>query len=171
QRRVEDATRAAQGSGREVEVGPRCRGAYARPSMALDASDWERLKLLREAFLAERPPGAALPDYWRDGHDLKLYDRLFAARIGWKWDAVCAELRERAPGWGRARILDFGCGTGIALRRYLAHFGDGDAPIEELLLFDRSRAAMEFAAQSLESSGAALTTRVPITLVRDPATV
>ena len=54
---------------------------------------------------------------------LEDYDRTFATRIGWKWDFVLSRLKE--SGWRYdedTSLIDFGCGTGIASRRYLHYF-------------------------------------------------
>jgi len=56
--------------------------------------DWAALDRLRAIFLRGEP--AAEP-YWRDAGDLAAYDATFGERIGWKWDAALAELRQR--GW------------------------------------------------------------------------
>ncbi len=104
-----------------------------------------RLHRLRELFLAEDRGDGAMPDYWRDDDDLRAYDRVLAARIGWKWDAALAECEDR--GWrhdAQATVLDFGCGTGIAARRFARRFG-----AREVLCHDRAPAAMRFAARAL----------------------
>jgi SAM-dependent methyltransferase len=106
----------------------------------LGAADWERLHGLRARFL--EGGGAVRADYWRDERDLELYDAVYAARIGWKWDALLAELAWR--GWSppSGRVLDWGCGSGIAGRRFGAHFGwDG----RSLALHDRAPGAAAFA--------------------------
>ena len=74
------------------------------------------LERLRGRFLA---PDTRAGDYWRSEEELALYDSTFGERIGWKWDAVLSELSVR--GWqpqGR-RLVDWGCGSGIASRRVL----------------------------------------------------
>lgn len=112
-----------------------------------------RIQRLRELFLDEERGPAALRDYWRDPADLAAYDRVLAARIGWKWDAALAECRDRGfPRADSLRVLDFGCGTGIAARRFVAAFG-----AREVLCHDRSPLAMAFAADALrtESPGTA----------------
>lgn len=111
-----------------------------RPS----SDEQERIARLRELFLDETRGDRSLRDYWRDDADLSAYDRVLAARIGWKWDAALAECEER--GFARAAgetVLDFGCGTGIAARRFARRFGAG-----EILCHDRSPAAMAFAART-----------------------
>lgn len=116
----------------------------------LTAADWSRLHELRGDFLdaGERWPGLGLPDYWRDRRDLELYERTFAQRIAWKWLGVLRELavRDRVPPPGS--VLDWGCGTGIASRTYLAELGVTSA--RPLMLWDRSRAALEFAEEELQ---------------------
>lgn len=97
------------------------------------------LRGLRERFLKEHAEGA---DYWAGEQELALYDATFGERIGWKWDAVLGELSAR--GWTprSRRVLDWGCGSGIAGRRVLAHWPG----FEALALHDRSARAMRFAA-------------------------
>ncbi|MGA0058817.1 MAG: small ribosomal subunit Rsm22 family protein [Planctomycetota bacterium] len=85
--------------------------------------DLARLRRLREVFLDATDRPRAVTAYWDSDEDLAAYDAVFAARIGWKWDAALVDARARgfAPG-ERLRVLDFGCGTGIAARRFAAHF-------------------------------------------------
>jgi len=103
--------------------------------------DWEALRRLRARFLqfSEAPGGG---DYWRSERELASYDATFAERIGWKWDTVLAELQAR--GWTppAGTVLDWGCGTGVAGRRVVAQWPD---QCRRLLLWDRSRAAQQFA--------------------------
>ncbi|MGK0156931.1 MAG: SAM-dependent methyltransferase, partial [Neolewinella sp.] len=104
-----------------------------------------RITRLREMFLEERRGKRALDDYWRDPKDVEAYDAVLAERIGWKWDAALAECLDR--GFERADkqvVLDYGCGSGIAVRKFAAHFGAG-----EVLLYDRSMHAMNFAAKRI----------------------
>jgi ribosomal protein RSM22 (predicted rRNA methylase) len=98
------------------------------------------LRELRERFLAGTA-GAA--DYWQSPEHLELYDTTYAGRIGWKWDAVINELRLR--GWRprSTRVLDWGCGTGVAHRRVLAAWPQ----FTSLALHDRSPRARIFAAE------------------------
>ena len=104
------------------------------------AIDWKALERLRAAFLAGT---AGENDYWRSESDLASYDATFAQRIGWKWDYVLAELQRR--GWSPApgTLMDWGCGSGIAHRAFLDHFGTEQ--FNELRLWDRSPLAMRFA--------------------------
>src|SRR5262249_47434333 len=105
--------------------------------------DWAGLKALRETFLSEKP--SASGDYWESPEQLEAYDSTFGARIGWKWDAVLRELKGR--GWHpeeAVSVVDWGCGTGIASRRFLDAFGE--YPVH---LFDRSRLAVKFAADKI----------------------
>jgi len=102
------------------------------------AQEVAALKRLRERFL-NRTAGER--DYWRSEDELALYDSTFAERIGWKWDAVIAELARR--GWAprSRRLIDWGCGSGIAGRRVLAAWPQ----FEQLALHDRSPLAVAFA--------------------------
>jgi len=101
------------------------------------------LRQLRERFLAGTA-GAA--DYWQTPEHLELYDSTFAERIGWKWDAVIDELGRR--GWQprSTRVLDWGCGTGIAHRRVLAAWPQ----LKALALHDRSPRARMYAAEKAQ---------------------
>ncbi|MBL8727500.1 MAG: hypothetical protein JNM25_03645 [Planctomycetes bacterium] len=106
-----------------------------------------RITRLRELFLDEDRGARALADYWRNEADVAAYDAVLGARIGWKWNAALAECRDR--GWPRADdqvVLDFGCGSGIAARRFVHWFG-----AREVLCHDRSRVAATFAAQAVRA--------------------
>ena len=104
--------------------------------------DWKALERLRAAFI---DGSAGQADYWRSESDLETYDQTFAQRIGWKWDYVLGEAKRR--GWlpPVGDILDWGCGTGIASRKFLEHF----TGVCRLYLCDRSPLAMKFAARHL----------------------
>ncbi len=104
--------------------------------------DWKALERLRAAFLQGT---AGHADYWRSEHELAGYDATFAQRIGWKWDYVLAELSRR--GWTPppGELLDWGCGSGIAGRAFLDHFGVKS--VAGLNLWDRSALAMRFAGE------------------------
>jgi hypothetical protein len=104
--------------------------------------DWQALERLRETFLSG---SGGDRDYWQRDADVASYDATFAQRIGWKWDHVLAELARR--GWRpppRAGLLDWGCGSGIAARAYLDHFGP--EAVTQAHFWDRSPRAMRFAA-------------------------
>lgn len=94
---------------------------------------------LREGFLSGT---AGEHDYWRTPEDLELYERTFAQRIGWKWDAVLGELEGR--GWlpPSRKLVDWGCGTGIASRRVVAHW---QGAFDSVVFSDRSALARGFA--------------------------
>jgi len=104
---------------------------FTKPELAV-------LGALRARFLDGSNAGGA---YWKNETDLALYDGSFGERIGWKWDAVLAELQAR--GWRPAArsLVDWGCGSGIAGRRVLAAW-EG---FEKLTLTDVSPLAMRFA--------------------------
>jgi len=108
--------------------------------MKWDEIDWSALERMRTAFL-QSTAGAA--DYWQSESDLMSYDATFAQRIGWKWDYVLAELKRR--GWSppHGEVLDWGCGSGIAGRAFLDHFGDKS--VTGLRLWDRSALAVAYA--------------------------
>ena len=108
--------------------------------MNWSAIDWKALERMRAAFLGGT---AGRADYWQSESDLTSYDATFAQRIGWKWDYVLAELQRR--GWTPAKgtLMDWGCGSGIAHRAFLDHFGK--EAVTDLRLWDRSVLAMRFA--------------------------
>jgi SAM-dependent methyltransferase len=106
-----------------------------------------RIHRLRELFLDEERGSRPLADYWRNEADVAAYDRVLGARIGWKWDAALAECRDRGlPRADDQVVLDFGCGSGIAARRFVHWFG-----AREVLCHDRSRTAATFAAKSVRA--------------------
>jgi ribosomal protein RSM22 (predicted rRNA methylase) len=98
------------------------------------------LRGLRERFLTGM---AGQRDYWKSPGELALYDATFAERIGWKWDAVLAELAARNWQPQSRHVLDWGCGSGVAGRRVLAQWPH----LESLALHDRSPLARRFAAE------------------------
>ena len=110
--------------------------------MDWESIDWTSLERLRRGFLAG---SAGQSDYWRSDRDLFSYDQTYAQRIGWKWDYVLEDLARR--GWSPpvGGVLDWGCGSGIAGRAYIARFGH--ETVTELVLADRSALAMAFAKQ------------------------
>jgi hypothetical protein len=121
-----------------------------------------RITRLRELFLEEQQSKRTIADYWRDARDIEAYDAVLAARIGWKWDAALRECADR--GFDRADdqvVLDYGCGSGVAARRFVTHFGAG-----RLWLHDRSPHAMAFAQESLAATAPSVSSG-PLKDVRD----
>ncbi len=111
-------------------------------AMDWQSIDWKALERLRSVFL-DGTAGAR--DYWRNDRDLESYDQTFGQRIRWKWNYILKELQRR--GWEppRGEAVDWGCGSGIATRAFLEHFGMELA--SKLVLWDRSPVAMQFAAR------------------------
>lgn len=109
---------------------------------SMTAADWRRLRVLRERFLAD-----ASEEYWTE-RDLELYDATFAQRIGWKWAGVLDCLTRARWKPASARMLDWGCGTGIASRAVAAWSEIGEAEA-----FDQSARAASFAVRALERCG------------------
>lgn len=103
------------------------------------AEEIRTLTRLRDGFLSG---SAGAQDYWAGEHELSLYERTFAQRIGWKWDAVLSELTLRQWKPPARRLVDWGCGTGIASRRVLEQWPEH---FETLVLSDRSPRARAFA--------------------------
>ena len=114
----------------------------------------QTLARLRDGFLSGNA-GAA--DYWKSARDVELYDRTFAQRIGWKWEAVLGELSLR--GWRPSSdvLVDWGCGSGIASRTVLAHW---PGRFRRVHLLDRSPLALGYAAAALRKSAPGVEVRV-----------
>jgi ribosomal protein RSM22 (predicted rRNA methylase) len=114
-------------------------------NISKNSIDWETLRRLRARFLDGKPG----EDYWRSPRELESYDATFAERIGWKWDAVIAELKQR--GWAPPgnTVFDWGCGTGVAGRRVLSAWPD---QLDSLLVWDRSAKAIDFATRRARAS-------------------
>ena len=76
------------------------------------ARELARLRQLRETlpFMGDRPDDEEAPRYRRDVEDIELSRRMFAARIGWKWDAVLPEVPERSRSELRIALLDYDYG-------------------------------------------------------------
>jgi len=107
------------------------------------------LKNLRAHFLSETP--GLKTDYWENTEQLEQYDETFAQRIGWKWDAVLNELFDLGwtPGPDKPRVLDWGCGTGIASRKLLSRFSP--ELFSGVHYWDRSRLARDFTKKKLSA--------------------
>lgn len=110
------------------------------------AHDFERLERLRDAFLAGRGRSP-----WRDRRDLAVYDATFGQRIAWKWRAVLDELVLRGFKPPSGVIVDWGAGTGIASRTWLARFA---APAGEVHVHDASPLAVAYARDLLAAEHA-----------------
>ena len=113
--------------------------------MNLESLDWAALERLRAAFLSGSAGKAA---YWTSMTDLASYDATFAERIGWKWDAVLAELCQ--AGWMPpvGAVYDLGCGSGIAGRRLMRTWGR--ERLQALRVSDRSPLAEQFAIEAAQ---------------------
>jgi len=112
-------------------------------------AELDRLRLLRTTFLSyELRPGAG-DEYWESEDQLRLYDETFARRIAWKWEAVLGELALRGRLPGGKTVLDWGCGTGVAARAFLAAQEGvaGQKGVERVHLVERSPLALAFAAK------------------------
>lgn len=100
--------------------------------------DWRILDRLRDKFLSG---DAANGPYWETHADLAHYDLTYAERIGWKWDHVLRELKQR--GWTPApgAVVDWGCGSGVAHRRVADCW---PAQVESIEVIDHSLLAERY---------------------------
>lgn len=113
-----------------------------------DDADWQALAQLRAHFLGGR--NATPFDYWRERRLCELYDATFARRIAWKWRAALGEMGRRGVLPRVARVLDWGCGSGVASREFQrAHRERHGVDVGRVQLWDRSALAREFAAERL----------------------
>lgn len=108
--------------------------------------NWEILEQLRNRFLSENFSTEA---YWSNLEILTQYDHTFGQRIGWKWDSVLSELKSKnsLDGFKSIQLIDWGCGTGIASRKFLEHFGGPS--LRQVFLVDKSPLAVQFAKESI----------------------
>jgi ribosomal protein RSM22 (predicted rRNA methylase) len=115
------------------------------------AAEVKDLHRLRQLFL-EAPTQDSVSDYWSDVSLLGLYDETYGRRIGWKWNAVFRELQQRQ--WvvpsSINRIIDWGCGSGIASESLFSQFLTQDTSSYEVVLSDRSQKARSFAAEKIK---------------------
>ena len=104
--------------------------------------DWNTLDELRTSYLTGT---AGETDYWKTEALLRGYDATFARRIAWKWQWVFGELDRR--GWTppAGTILDYGCGTGVAVREFMAKYPG----FTSVALHDKSPRALKFATETL----------------------
>lgn len=134
--------------------------------MNWDAIDWTTLDEMRTAFLTGT---AGAVDYWQSESQLAAYDATFAQRIGWKWDYVLAELTRRGWSLPNGEVLDWGCGSGIAGRALLDHFGT--KPVTALRVLDRSPLAMSFATRRAQEKYPDLNIRAAVETSTPPTTL
>ncbi len=108
--------------------------------------NWSILDRLRDGFLSGT---AAHGPYWGSQDDLAHYDFTYGERIGWKWDHVLGELTRR--GWNppTGLTLDWGCGSGVALRRVLRAWPELADPGRAVRVWDHSLFARNYALERL----------------------
>lgn len=120
--------------------------------------DWNTLEELRTSYLNGT---AGVEDYWKTDALLRGYDATFARRIAWKWHWVFSELDLR--GWSppAGTVVDYGCGTGVAVREVMIKYPD----LTSVALHDRSPRALKFATETVrrEFPGAVVSPRLPDT--------
>lgn len=106
--------------------------------------DWEDLAELRAAYL-EGTAGVA--DYWASDSLVRAYDATFARRIAWKWHHVFRDLARLSWTPPQGAVHDWGCGTGVAAREWLGHFGTEG--VGQVSASDRSARAQRFATEAV----------------------
>ena len=123
-----------------------------RADIELRPEDWEELKRLRQTFLSES--FSSQKNYWGSTQLLQLYHQSFAQRIGWKWDSVLRELKEKNVFQKDVPrvLIDYGCGTGIASQKIINSLGEG--VVSSVYFGDKSSAAVRFAMKTLSDSHA-----------------
>ncbi len=115
--------------------------------MSSTVTDWQILDRLRQNFISTaRTQGA----YWTSEDDLEHYHRFFAARIGWKWEAAIRQAQQKGWQLNCDKLLDWGCGTGIATLTILDE--DEAQQIKEVTLWDHSPLAKSFAKARIEEA-------------------
>lgn len=112
--------------------------------MDWNAIDWAVLERLRAHFL-DREAGSG--PYWQNSRDLEMYDFTFGRRIAWKWAAVLERLFRHRWHPPASRLIDWGCGSGIAARSMLAYAPRGT--FDDVNLWDHSPSATSFAASRI----------------------
>ena len=99
---------------------------------------WESLKRIRSLYLK----GGGIADYWSSPEILEAYHQTFGQRILWKWQSVLGRMEGFFPAVTKQlRVLDWGCGTGVAGQAFLERFSSLVATITP---YDRSRLSMGF---------------------------
>lgn len=117
--------------------------------------DWSALDRLRDGFLHGK---AAHGPYWKSTSALASYDLTYGERIGWKWNHVLRELQMRQWAPQVRTILDWGCGSGIASRRAISHFGAEN--FDTLYLWDHEPIATDYAASTARQDYPELDTQI-----------
>jgi hypothetical protein len=111
--------------------------------MTWEELDWPALDRLRDGFLHG---AAATGPYWSNAEALANYDFTYGERIGWKWDQVLRELRQRRWTPASRQVFDWGCGSGVANRRVISFFAAEN--FDALTVWDHSPLATDFAADA-----------------------
>ena len=109
--------------------------------------EWKKLKEIRLSYLNSTN---TIDNYWSDEALVGAYDKTFAQRIGWKWDAVLAQLQKKFEFNTALSVDDWGCGSGIASRKFFHYFPEN---ISEINPTDRSPKAVAYAKKKLIEIG------------------
>jgi hypothetical protein len=123
--------------------------------MKVSGHQWQKLRELRKFFLSAQPNRAS---YWDSEKTLELYDQTLAIRIGWRWDAVLAQLRMLSWQPPEKVLLDWGCGSGIGARKSLSAFPH----FERVHLTDLSPQAERYAAKTVQTDFPSVSVRTGV---------
>ena len=123
--------------------------------MSGEKIDWDRLARLSKRFLEiEEDSGV----YWDSAEDLAQYHRFFVQRFGWKWRDTFRQAKQAGWHLRSNRVVDWGCGTGIASLTLLEKIESQG--IESVTLWDHSRLATSFAKDALKTRFPSLTVKI-----------
>ena len=123
--------------------------------MSAEKIDWDRLARLRKRFLEiEEDPGV----YLDSAEDLAQYHRFLGQRIGWKWRDALRQAKQAGWHLRSNRVVDWGCGTGIASLTLLEKIESQG--IESVTLWDHSRLATSFAKDAFKTRFPSLTVKI-----------
>jgi len=106
--------------------------------------NWQKIQGLRKHYLSLGQAGSK--DYWNDLELIESYDKVLGERIAWKWSAVLNQVKDRISFTTSVSVLDWGCGTAVASRKFYEYFGE---TIVSINLHDRSRKVANYASKRL----------------------
>lgn len=108
--------------------------------------NWSKIQILRGHYHSLGQDGSE--DYWNDLELIESYDKVLGERIAWKWDAVLSRLYDLISISNPISVLDWGCGTAAASRKFYQFFGED---VSSIKLHDRSPKVSAYAKKRLSS--------------------